>query len=159
MQDVVNESSKCLRATLQRQKPYVDSKRHEISYDMGTQILLSTTNIQLKTPWGTKLFPKWIGPTIIMAKGDVIVYKLELPNTLKSITFVTYHFKNLRHQMAKYCTTLATTNPKQPWHILWSGMSFFSHKVRGQPSWPKKSCSSSGLVMDLNITLWNYRRT
>ena len=47
MSSIMQEAKKHLLAAQNRQKSYADTKRHEISFDVGTQVLLSTSNIKL----------------------------------------------------------------------------------------------------------------
>ena len=42
MSSIMQEAKKHLLATYNRQKSYADTKRREITFDVGTQVLLST---------------------------------------------------------------------------------------------------------------------
>jgi len=79
----MQEAKKHLLAAQNRQKSYADTKRREISFDVGTQVLLNTSNIKLKMPGARKLLPRWIGPFKVVKKVGKVAYKLELPETLK----------------------------------------------------------------------------
>jgi hypothetical protein len=68
----MQEAKKHLLAVQNRHKSYVDTKRHEISFDVGTQIFLSTSNINLNLPGARKFLPRWIGSfKILKRKGKV----------------------------------------------------------------------------------------
>jgi hypothetical protein len=58
MCSITQEAKKHLLATHNRHKSYADTKRREISFDVGTQVLLSTSNIKLKMPGARKLLPR-----------------------------------------------------------------------------------------------------
>jgi hypothetical protein len=77
----MQEAKKHLLAAQNRQKSYADTKRREISFDVGTQVLLNTSNIKLKMPGARKLLPRWIGPFKVLKKVGKVAYKLELPET------------------------------------------------------------------------------
>ena len=47
------------------------------------QVLLSTSNIKLKTLDSRKLLPRWIGSFKIVLKVGKIAYKLDLPDIMK----------------------------------------------------------------------------
>lgn len=83
MSSILQEAKKHLLAAQNRQKSYADTKRRELSFDVGTQVLLSTSNIKLKISGANKLLPRWIGPFRIMKRVGNVAYKLELPETLK----------------------------------------------------------------------------
>jgi hypothetical protein len=83
MSSIMQEAKKHLLAAQNRQKSYADTKTREISFDVGTHVLLSTSNIKLKMPGASKLLPRWIGPFKVLKKVDKVAYKLELPETLK----------------------------------------------------------------------------
>ena len=79
----------CMEAAQQRQKRYYDQHRRDVTFELGTDVLLSTKNIHMRAPTGRKstpkLLPKWIGPFKVLEKvGESnLAYKLELPSTLK----------------------------------------------------------------------------
>ena len=83
MFSTLQEAKKHLLAAQDRQKPFVDKKRCEISFEVGMQVLLSTSNIKLKTLGSRKLLPRWIGPFKIVIRVDKVAYKLDLLDTLK----------------------------------------------------------------------------
>jgi hypothetical protein len=47
MSSILQEAKKHLLVVQNRQKLYADTKRKELSFDVGTQILLGTSNIKL----------------------------------------------------------------------------------------------------------------
>jgi hypothetical protein len=79
----MQEATKYLLASHNRHNSYVDTKRREISFDVGTQVLLSTFNIKLMMSRARKLLPRWIGPFKVLKKVGKVAYKLEWPKTLK----------------------------------------------------------------------------
>ena len=83
MSSIMQEAKKHLLATQNRQKSYVDTKRREISFDVGTQVLLSISNTKLKLPKAKKLLPRWIGSFKALKRVGKVAYRLALPGTLK----------------------------------------------------------------------------
>ena len=82
MSNVISEPKKHLLAAQQRQKNYADTKRRDVSYDVGSKVLLSTSNIKLKTPGARKLLLRWIGPFEIIKRIGVVAYCLKLLETM-----------------------------------------------------------------------------
>ena len=82
MSNVISEAKKYLLAAQQRQKSYVDTKRHDVLYEVRSEVFLNTSNIKLKTLVVRKLFPQWIGPFDIVKKIGVIANYLKLPETI-----------------------------------------------------------------------------
>ena len=58
-------------------------KKREISFDVGTQVLLSASNFKLKMLGARKLLPRWIGPFKVLKRVGKVACKIELPETLK----------------------------------------------------------------------------
>lgn len=77
-------AKKCLQAAQQRQKKYADQKRRDVTFNIGAQVLLSTTNLRLRKAFDNsltdKLLPKWVGPFTILEKLGQVAYKLKLPD-------------------------------------------------------------------------------
>ena len=61
MSSTIQEAKKHLLAAQNKQKSYADTNRRKISFNVGIQVLLSTSNIKLKMPRARKLLPIWIG--------------------------------------------------------------------------------------------------
>jgi hypothetical protein len=61
-----------------RNNSYPDTKRCEMFFDIGTQVLLSKFNIKLKMPRARKLLPRWISLSKVLKKVGKVAYKLEL---------------------------------------------------------------------------------
>ena len=70
-------------AAQQRQKSYADTKQRDVLYEVGSEVLLSTSNIKLTTPGVRKLLPRWIGPFEIVKRIGVVAYRLKLPETMR----------------------------------------------------------------------------
>jgi hypothetical protein len=81
--DEVKKAKGAMDAAQQRQKAYADSKRREVQFAVGQEVLLSTTNIKPKFKGPAKLLPKWIGPFKVTAVINPVAFRLELPDTLK----------------------------------------------------------------------------
>jgi hypothetical protein len=79
----VKNAKSAMDAAQQRQKAYADSKRREVQFDVGQEVLLSTTNIKPKFKGSAKLLPKWIGPFKVTEVINPVAFRLKLPETLK----------------------------------------------------------------------------
>jgi hypothetical protein len=80
------DAKKCLEAARQRYVKYADPHRRNVKYGEGDAVLLSTKNIKLKSPNGSrKLLPRWIGPFTVTQIINPVAYKLELPPTMARI--------------------------------------------------------------------------
>lgn len=94
MSEGLTTAKKAIEAAQQRQKRYADERRRDVAYAPGDMVLLSSKNINLKTPgiWVTpelkkahgskKLMPKWIGPFAIVKAINSVAYRVELPDSL-----------------------------------------------------------------------------
>ena len=70
----------------ERQEKYTNNSRRFQEFNIGDKILLSTAHIKddiNKNRPKKKLNPKYIGPYESIEKLSPVVYKLDLPNTLK----------------------------------------------------------------------------
>ena len=80
----LSQAKKALVAAQQRQKRNADQHRRDASFEVGAQVLLSSSNIHLRTSHDTsttaKLLPKWIGPFTILKRVGAVAYKLKLPD-------------------------------------------------------------------------------
>ena len=83
MHDTIAEAKRCLQSAQQRQKAYADTRRRDVSFNVGDQVLLSTKNLTLKMVGSSKLMPKFIGPFTIARKVNQVAYELELPSCMK----------------------------------------------------------------------------
>ena len=73
-------------------KTYADKHRREATFIPGQQVLLRTTNLNLKGP--KKFLPRFIGPFKIVQKCGPVAYKLELPDSWR--VHNVFHVCNLR---------------------------------------------------------------
>ena len=73
-------------AAQQRQKRYYDENRTDVAYAVGTDMLLSSANLDLKVlKTGTqKLAPKWVGPFKVTERVGPLGYRLALPDSMKA---------------------------------------------------------------------------
>jgi hypothetical protein len=83
IQSVVSEAKKCLDAAQQRQKAYADQFRRDLSFAVGSEVLLSTKHINVKMKGTPKLLPRWVGPFKVLQKINPVAYKLDLPASLR----------------------------------------------------------------------------
>jgi hypothetical protein len=61
----------------------VDRFRRDLSFEVGTKVLLNAQNLMIKSPGVRKLWPKWLGPFEILEKVGKLAYRLDLPPSMK----------------------------------------------------------------------------
>ena len=89
MHETLKVAKAALQASQNRYAAYSRTKRRDVDYAVGQQVLLNTKNIKLKgapdrRPDGTrKLMPKFIGPFQIIKKVGKVAYKLDLPENMR----------------------------------------------------------------------------
>ena len=85
LQDHIKAAKLCLKQAQDRQKAYADTKRRDVSFQVGDKVLLSTRNIQLKKnkDMVRKLMPKWVGPFPVSKLVGKVAAELELPPNLR----------------------------------------------------------------------------
>jgi hypothetical protein len=82
MQKVVQEAKANLSAARDRMKSYADNNRVERQFALGDKVLLDTKN--LKPVYGTKkLFPKWVGPFVVVKQVNDAAYQIKLPSNMR----------------------------------------------------------------------------
>ena len=81
----LKDARACLAAAQNRQKQYADSKRRDVEFSIGGEVLLSTQNLRLKSSLtGTrKLLPKYVGPFKVQRRVNAVAYELEMPESMK----------------------------------------------------------------------------
>ena len=80
-----------------RQKSYADSKRKEITYEVGDRAYLHVSPLRGIKRFGVKgkLAPRFIGPYKILERREEVAYKLELPEGLSGVHDV-FHVSQLK---------------------------------------------------------------
>jgi len=92
--DRQNHCRDCLKAAQSRQKANYDTRRREVTFSVGEQVLLSTRNMKFKATGKPKFVPRWVGPyTISGVVGprdevtqdvrQVTACRLDLPKMMK----------------------------------------------------------------------------
>jgi hypothetical protein len=86
-----------LKIAQSRQKSYADSKRKEVTYEVGDRAYLRVSPLRGIKRFGIKgkLAPRFIGPYKIIARKGEVVYKLGLPKVLAAIHDV-FHVSQLK---------------------------------------------------------------
>lgn len=84
LQRAVNEARRCWAEAQAKLSANANAKRRDVSYMVGDQVLLNTTNLFYKLakeqPGARKLMPRYVGPfTVAQLVGPVAV-KLDLPS-------------------------------------------------------------------------------
>ena len=86
-----------LKIAQSRQKSYADSKRKEITYEVGDRAYLRVSPLRGIKRFGVKgkLAPRFIGPYKILERRGEVAYKLELPEGLSGVHDV-FHVSQLK---------------------------------------------------------------
>ena len=86
-----------LKIAQSRQKRYADSKRKEITYEVGDRAYLHVSPLRGIKRFGVKgkLAPRFIGPYKILEHRGEVAYKLELPEGLLGVHDV-FHVSQLK---------------------------------------------------------------
>ena len=95
------------------QKSYADSKRREVTYDVGDIAYLRVSPLHGVKRFGIKgkLAPRFIGPYKVLSRKGEVAYELELPEVLSTVhnVFHVSHLKKCHPEMVE--TPLRDTVP------------------------------------------------
>ena len=85
-----------LKIAQSRQKSYADSKRKEVTYEIGDRAYLRVSPLRGVKRFGVKgkLAPRFVGPYRILERMGEVAYKLELPEGLSGVHDV-FHVSQL----------------------------------------------------------------
>ena len=78
LENVWKKAKRNLELSVQQQKKYYDKRHRAVQYAVGSDVLLSTTNLRRKSV-PVKLQRKFVGPFKIIERIGELAYKLELP--------------------------------------------------------------------------------
>jgi hypothetical protein len=80
-----------------RQRSYVDTRRRELSFEVGDFVYLKLSPIRGVRRFGVKgkLAPHYVGPYQILAKRGEVAYQLSLPEGLSAVHDV-FHVSQLK---------------------------------------------------------------
>ena len=86
-----------LKIAQSRQKSYADSKRKEVTYEIGDRAYLRVSPLRGVKRFGVKgkLAPRFVGPYRILERMGEVAYKLELPEGLSGVHDV-FHVSQLK---------------------------------------------------------------
>src|SRR3954471_9739028 len=95
--ETVAEIRQHMLATQSRQKSYADSKRSNVEFQVGEEVLLRVSPTKGVISFNIKgnLSPRYIGPFLILARVGKLAYRLELPESMKGVHNV-FHVSMLR---------------------------------------------------------------
>jgi DNA helicase HerA-like ATPase len=76
-----------LKTTQSRQRSYVDTRRRELSFEVGDYVYMKVSPIRGVKRFGVKgrLAPRYIGPYQIQARRGEVAYQLSLPESLSAV--------------------------------------------------------------------------
>jgi hypothetical protein len=81
-QDLAEERQQ-LKLAQERQERFANLKRRDYTFQVGSNVMLSTENLRNRLGGSPKFTAKWFGPFKIIEVVSPLAYKLELPPTLK----------------------------------------------------------------------------
>uniref|UniRef100_A0A453G2D1 Retrotransposon protein, putative, Ty3-gypsy subclass n=1 Tax=Aegilops tauschii subsp. strangulata TaxID=200361 RepID=A0A453G2D1_AEGTS len=86
-----------LKVAQSRQKSYADSKRKEVTYEIGDRAYLRVSPLRGVKHFGVKgnLAPRFVGPYRVLERMGEVAYKLELPEGLSGVHDV-FHVSQLK---------------------------------------------------------------
>src|SRR4051812_14054095 len=86
-----------LKIAQSRQKSYADSKRREVTYEVGDRAYLGVSPLRGVKRFGIKgkLAPRYIGPLKILSHKGEVAYEIELPKSLYVVHNV-FHVSQLK---------------------------------------------------------------
>lgn len=93
----VQEIGQNMLAAQSRQKSYADTRRRDLEFAVGDQVLLRVSPTKGIVRFGTtgKLSPRYIGPFVITARVGSLAYRLQLPESMNGVHDV-FHVSMLR---------------------------------------------------------------
>ena len=76
-----------LKIAQSRQKSYADSKRMEVTYEIGDRAYMRVSPLRGVKRFGVKgkLAPRFVGPYRVLERMGEVAYKLELPEGLSGV--------------------------------------------------------------------------
>jgi len=83
--ETIARAKRCMLNAQQRQKQYYDKKHVPSVFDLGAQVLLATTNLNLRVSGTRKLIPRWVGPFTVVEGIGKAAYKLDLPQCMSQV--------------------------------------------------------------------------
>jgi hypothetical protein len=86
-----------LKTAQSRQRSYADTRRRELSFEVGDYVYLKVSPIRGIKRFGVKgmLAPRYIGPYQIQARRGEVAYQLGLPESLSAVHDV-FHVSQLK---------------------------------------------------------------
>jgi len=86
-----------LKIAQSRQKSYADTKRKEVTYEVGDRAYLRVSPLRGVKRFGVKgkLAPRFVGPYRVLERMGEVAYKLELPEALSGVHDV-FHVSQLK---------------------------------------------------------------
>ena len=79
VEEILNLAKTALDTAKSRAQQYANNDRREVSFEVGSLVLLNTKNLKLRVKQTNKLLPKFIGPLEILQRIGPVAYRLQLP--------------------------------------------------------------------------------
>jgi hypothetical protein len=95
--DILLEAEENLKIAQSRQRSYADTRRRDLSFEVGDFVYLKVSPIRGVRRFGVKgkLAPRYIGPYQILARRGEVAYRLSLPEGLSAVHNV-FHVSQLK---------------------------------------------------------------
>ena len=96
-EEKVHKIREHLKTAQSRQKSYADTKRKEVTYEVGDRAYLRVSPLRGVKRFGVKgkLAPRFLGPYRVLERMGEVAYKLELPEGLSGVHDV-FHVSQLK---------------------------------------------------------------
>ena len=78
MQKAIEDAKRNLVRAKYTQKLYSDSRRCDIEFEVGQEVLLRSRNLRLKAPRAQRLLPRYIASFVVVVQVGDVAYRLAL---------------------------------------------------------------------------------
>jgi hypothetical protein len=101
-----------LKAAQSRQRSYADTRRRELSFEVGDYVYFKVSPIRGTKRFGVKgkLAPRYIGLYQIQARHGEVAYQLSLPENLSTVHDV-FHVVSIKEILASTRRAVANGRP------------------------------------------------
>lgn len=92
--DAISRARGCLQSAQARMKKLADTKRRDVEFSVGDEVLLSTKYLKVQNT--RKLAHRWIGPFPVVRRIGATAYELDLPGTMPANRHDVFHVSLLK---------------------------------------------------------------
>jgi hypothetical protein len=138
-----------LNAAQSRQWSYANTRRREISFEVGDYVYLKVSPIRGTKRFGVKgkLAPRYIRPYQIQARRGEVAYQLSLPENLSTVHDV-FHVSQLKKwlRVPEEQLPMETLKFKNIWRILRSQLKFWRQQIESLGGAVSRCAKSNGAI-------------